>query len=300
VGNQYSTTANDAAFVLSDATASFVMKYGAVNFYCKTDVTSLSMFWFGSNRKKEYLYSIYPTVGSLKTELNKLAGIDASGNVSFDGRPSSGILSMPISQLLPGVTISDSTYSLFNIMDDGVYNISYFINKTGLGLSWDGDSTFYNYTPGMTVGSIKNDINRDVPGLDATGNNEFDSSSVGFKIISTTAIPPDASVLPSLRDCYANYYTIDDKYLFDRQTFVLSRKPVVDTRISYLNTRDLQIKQHVIDEEYFRSIDSSTGNLYNWADNRFNRSVGCEAKLKQIEKQIEVNQSSLGVSRRFL
>lgn len=297
-GNQYSSIANDATFVLNDSVPSFYLRKIPEVFYAKADSTSMTLFWHGNTRSKEYLYSTYPTVGLLKSGLNRLAGIDATGNISYNSRPSSGILTFSSSAL--NLTISDSLYSLFQLNANGVYNISYGITKTAMNLSWDGSGKSYTYTNYPLVSSMKSGINADIPGLDATGSWIYDNTPVGFKTATTTAIPPDASVYPSLRNCFVEYYTLDSKTLKDRQGFITDRSSTLDDRINYLDTRETEIKGHIVSEEYFRSSDGSSGNLYSWADNRFNRSNGCEARLKQIEKQIEVNQASLGVSRRFL
>ena len=76
---------------------------------------------------------------------------------------------------------------------------------------------------------------------------------------------------------------------------------ISQTRKTYLYpTRENQIFQHVVDEELLRASDGATGNLYNWADNRFNRRNGCDARLAQIEKQIEANNSALEISKRII
>jgi hypothetical protein len=388
VSNQYSLSANNITFVLNDSTPQFVLDYRVSSFSYQSDTTSMTVYW-DTTRSKEYLYSTYPTVGSLKIAINKLAGVTTSGSSVYDGSSSYAIIPKPFAPLspnvvfdktsmlmftmyqdsslsydywidatslylkkdtttwsllfatyptilsirnqvdgLPGLAITpvpahdssssavlqahstapvgggaplyDQTYSLFTLTNDNIYSHTYYVDKTGVGLAWSGDSKLYAYSIYSTVGSMKNAINADIPGINATGPASYDSVPSSFKPIGTTAVPPDAPIYPALRPCYANYNTMDSKLLLNRNAFVSVRKPAVDARITFLNGRETQIKQHIIDEEHFRAANGSTGNLYNWADNRFNRSNGCEARLKQVEKVIEMNQASLSVSKRFL
>lgn len=95
---------------------------------------------------------------------------------------------------------------------------------------------------------------------------------------------------------YVNYQTISDRILDNRYTFTSDRSSVLDTRRSFMGGRTSQIMSSVSQEELFRSTNGEFGNLYVWANNRFNRRQGCEAKLKQIEAQIAANQSALGVT----
>jgi hypothetical protein len=147
---------------------------------------------------------------------------------------------------------------------------------------------------------MKSDINT-IFGIDATGDSTHDlSNSKGLKITDSTGISPDATVYSGLRENFVDYHTIDDKNLDDRKAFDLVRITQLNDRLDYLNDREDQIRANMLSEESFMSSDASNiGNLYEWADNRFNRSVGCEAKLKQIEKQIQMSKSGLKVSQRF-
>jgi hypothetical protein len=186
---------------------------------------------------------------------------------------------------------------LFALKADVTSSFTYSIDSSGLWI----DSTSFPYSGYGTVLALKSAISA-ISGLDATGDSIHDSSNPrGMLLISTTAIPPDATLYSGLRECLINYWTIDDKNLRDRSSFDNTRISQLDSRLTYLDNRENQIKSSFMSEEFFMSSDTSgTGNLYEWADNRFNRSVGCEAKLKQIEKQIQVNQSGLTVCRRFL
>jgi hypothetical protein len=168
-------------------------------------------------------------------------------------------------------------------------------------MNWDGSGKLYSYASNPTVGVMKTAINADIPGINANGPALNDASPSCFKPIGTTVIPPDATIYPALRPCFAYLATTDSKLLLDRSNFVnQSRIPETADRLTFLNSRYTQVIQSITSEEHFRSTNGDTGNLYNWADNRFNRSNGCEARLKQIEKQIELNQASLNVSKRFL
>jgi hypothetical protein len=277
----------------------FYLRFGAVSFSLYSNPTSMSLQW-GTN-VKTFLYSNYPTVGSLKAAIKNLAGLDTTGNILYDGIPSTSIPSYSPVPLSPTVTILNIGFSilLFTVTDDGIYNHQYKIDDQGLEIDWDSSGKYYDYVTFPTMVSMKSAINGDVPGLDATGNSGFNSFGTGFQTVSLTSIPPDATVFPGLRECSVDYQTIDDMNLSLRRSFAGSRLSEVSDRLTFLNQRKTQVLNHIIDEQYLRSTDGKTGNIYDWANNRFNRSVGCEARLKQVEKLIEMNQSSLGVSSRF-
>jgi hypothetical protein len=159
------------------------------------------------------------------------------------------------------------------------------------------DSTDFYYNAYPTVGAMKTAINSTVLGISASGNAIYNSVASGFQ--GSGLIAPDATLHPGLRSCYVDYWTIEDNILWDRLDYVTNRYNIISNRLAYLITRKNQIKSAILSEEYLRAIDGDTGNIYNWADNRFNRSNGCEARLKQIEKQIQMNQSGLKVSKRL-
>ena len=178
---------------------------------------------------------------------------------------------------------------------------TYSVDKTDITV----DGTFFDFYDYKTLGLLKTAIDS-VPGIDVTGNTLYDSYATGCLISDGTFSTSDATIFPGIRGVTRGgittvilYWTIDDQFITDRSSFDAARKINVDNRISFLEDRENQIRQTVFDEEYFMTTDASSGNLYIWADNRFNRSNGCEAKLKQITKQIEMNNSSLDVNRRF-
>jgi hypothetical protein len=189
---------------------------------------------------------------------------------------------------------------LFALKTDTTSSFTYYVDTTGLWI----DGTSFSYSSYGNVTTMKSSINGAFPGLDATGNSIYDTSNPkGMIITGVTTIPPntDATLYSGLRECFVNYWTIDDKNLRDRSSFDNTRIFQIEDRLNYLDIRENQIRNTFNSEEFFMSLDTSgEGNLYEWADNRFNRSVGCEARLKQIEKQIQVNQSGLQISKRFL
>jgi hypothetical protein len=300
IGNQFSPPGSSLTFHLNDTTAQFNINHvpgSSFDFY--TDSTAFYLRW-DIIKSKIYYYASYPSIGSLISGLNNMAGLNVISG-GYDTSSSSLIDATsltPVTLIGVPVTSSGGSNTAFTIQADGTYNHSYFIDSTSLYIAWDSSAKYYDYVSYPTVGSIKAGINADVPGLDAFGG--VDASYSGFKIIGSTTIPPNASIYPALRPCWADYYTTDSQLLTLRDSSANVRKTEVENRLAFLHDRTNQIRQHVLDEEYFVSASGSTGNLYDWANNRFNRSTGCEARLKQIEKLIEMNHSSLTISRMFL
>ena len=70
-------------------------------------------------------------------------------------------------------------------------------------------------------------------------------------------------------------------------------------RLTFLSFRENQIISDVTNEEYFRTAQGCTGNLYNWADNQYNKVSGSFSKKSQAGKQQNVNKSSLEVNLRI-
>jgi hypothetical protein len=191
---------------------------------------------------------------------------------------------------------NDST-PCFVIFADGSNDREYSIDRTAINILWDGNTSEFRYSAYPTIGDIKNIINSTVPGIDATGDVSLDSSnSESFKIASGT-INPDATIYPALRPCHVEWYSISDKMLNDRLSFATDRSDYLKYRNDYLeNERDLQIRNGVWDDKILNDGVGNPSDLYKWANNRWNRRQGCNAKLKQIEKQIEANQSALEIN----
>lgn len=271
------------------------------------DVTALSavtLDW--SNSVKSFDFLTYPTIGDLKAAISLMPGLAVSGSSIHDVTSCSDLTSMASTLLAPSVSLFDnSSISLLTITADGTYNFSYKIDASGLGINWDSNNVYLPYSVygnPWGVYALKYYINTNIPGLDASGASIHDSSNPqGLKIQAITNIPPDATIYSGLRECFLDLWTIDDKNLVDRSSYDNVRIAQLDSRLNYLDVRENQIRNDFLAEEFFMSSDtSSTGNIYDWADNRFNRSVGCEARLKQIEKQIQVSQSGLQINKRFL
>jgi hypothetical protein len=211
---------------------------------------------------------------------------------------------------------SDDALLLTHYFDGHLY--AYYVDANGLAIKQDATYHYYAYSSYLTVAALRAAINADFApapfsGLYVTGNASLGLMPPGFVQVGSVGSPisllvpntyniyPDFSImLPSLSFCNVDYYTIDDQNLADRSSFDATRLVLLSNRESYIGTRESQIKSNILQEELFMSSDmSGNGNLYEWADNRFNRSVGCEARLTQIEKQIQMNNSGLIVSRRF-
>ena len=202
-------------------------------------------------------------------------------------------------------TFTIGSYPLFAVKPDGTAvpgPLSYSVDTSAVRINYgpgptDASVFFLNiYT---TLGSLKTAIN-DMSGVDATGNSSYNSwTSRGIQIASGL-ISPDATLYLGLRECTVDYTTISDYILLSRIDYVTARKYQLTTRIPGLITREAEIRSDVKNEELFSGVDGSTGNIYNWADNRFNRGNGCEAKLVQINAMIERNRSALAISRRLM
>ena len=186
------------------------------------------------------------------------------------------------------LNVNYDTSSIHNVTGQSTFTIQVPTDQTRKILNAAVDNT--SYFPSVTYADTGLPIPGTWSGWDPAADSSYSNPTNVVTFFSGT-----------LRDCIAHYYTMDSQNLNDRTSFVTERLENVNNRIIYLTDRMNQIKQHIIDEEYFMATDgTNTGNLYNWAANRFNRSNGSEARLKQIEKTIEMNQSSLSVSKQFL
>jgi hypothetical protein len=297
--NGYSAS-NQITFYLTSVPL-FFLRYVPTTFTLEVvPANYLGLTW--GSYYTSYSFFDYPTIADLRTALNNVPGLNATSNPSFDTSSTNELIAFGPSPLAPTVILTDSSLNtLLTVVNDSLYNFQYTIDKSGLDIIWDSSHKYYSYDNYSTILAMKSSINYDIPGLDATGNSMYDTStSRGLKIDTTVAIPPDGVIYSGLRECIVDFWTIDDKNLTDRSDFDSTRIGLINSRLAYLPVRQTQIKNALANEEYLMSLDGSTGNLYDWADNRFNRSVGCEARLKQIEKMAQMNWSSLRVNSRFL
>lgn len=272
----------------------------------QTDTSAL-VVWRADNTavsKHEFLYVLYPTLNQLQTGINAITNMNIVGN--FDPTriyatipPASGL----ISHAAPGTFIYLPPTPLFNVYFE-TKNLRYITDTTSLNILWEEDITtiqkHFSYIDYPFVSNMKTGIDATVTGVIATGPAIHDSSYCeAFRVGSG---PLDAAIYSGLRDCCANYQTISDRIIDLRLAFARDRSDYLIERITYLDqTRDSQVINNIYSEEILRE---NTGDekgdpsdLYIWANNRFNRRQGCYAKLKQIEKQIESNQSALQVNK---
>jgi len=185
-----------------------------------------------------------------------------------------------------------------------VSNAYYITDSTALNLYWKvggvADSTALVYSD-STVGYIKNIING-ISGFSTSGDPVYnDYSSAAFKL-NYSPINPNATVYYGLRDATITYQTISELTLNQRYSFATGRYPyLTDTRTTQLNTREGEIRNDLAAEEILKTETTGVpGDLYTWANNRFNRRQGCYAKLKQIEQQIASNQTALNINKSLM
>jgi hypothetical protein len=181
---------------------------------------------------------------------------------------------------------------------------SYTTTTSSLNLSWnDGTNNFSRNLvyDSSTVLDIKNAINS-ITGLIATGSPIYDSFfAEAFKLASGSLSVFSSPIFMGLRDSIVTYQTISDRQLNARIAVATDRKNFLDTtRVPYLLARESQIGTDLASEEILRTSTGDPGDLYTWANNRFNRRNGCYAKLKQIEQQIATNQAALKINKSFL
>ena len=186
-----------------------------------------------------------------------------------------------------------------------VTNLRFVTDSLGVNIHWlVGAIPFqetYTYVSYPTVGTMKAALNTSAV-VSAAGNPSYDSRGSGIFQYSTTLINPTADLLPGLRDSYVTYQTISDKLLNERLAFIGTRDNYLLYRGAYLDvTRESQIYNDIKSEGLLLNVGSGEpGNIYAWANNRFNRRQGCYARLKQIEQQIASNQSALQVNQSLL
>ena len=269
---------------------------------CDTTAFSMVHHKTSGNVQTQFLYASYPTLGDLITAMDAVEGIMAFKR--FDISYSYGHLTTT-----SGTITSSGEYIPFSASNGAplfrvFYNMQnqrYAIDQTSLNLTWERDTSTVTrtltYTGYPTVGDMKARINQ-IMGLYADGPSSYDSeTSAVFKFISGV-FPPDATVSRALSDCTVGYVTISDRIIDNRRAFVADRSSLLVPRITYLDqTREQQIRNHVRDEQILRSSDGGYGDLWVWANNRFNRRQGCNARLSAMQVQLAANQSALSVNR---
>ena len=235
-------------------------------------------------------------------------GFDSSG-VSLRNPPYDSSVTFSVNVIAPPIYLNTNGPPPYT-------NLQYHIDSTGF---WMGDTAgphfspnpfLFSYADYPTIGQLKtaldSTINQHIPILVVTGDATFNSYSTGNLLQTTsdaTYIRNDATIyFAALRDCKVTYSTISDRNLTDRSSFILdsSRLDMLTNRMAEIDLRETQIRAAILNEQYLMTSDGSSGAIYEWANNRFNRSNGSEARLMQIKKQIEVNNSSLGISKNFI
>lgn len=290
-------------YVGADSPAMSIYSTDATPLY-EMDSTSLTLIWDntdGTTFSSSLLFATYPTIGQLETAVT---GVSNFGVTSlFDPVATYGTLkdgSGSVAASAPGTGLlfdASSPVPLFRLSFD-MTSFNYSVDSTALNVHWteDGDATqlVLPYTGYPTVADMKMGIST-ITGLDTTGDPLHDASTMTYAIGSGT-IPAD--IKGGLRPLYVDYQTISDEILDLRSDFIPLRDDTLADRRDFLNnTREDQIKDAVKNEEYFLSLDGGFGNLYIWANNRFNRRQGCDARLAQKEAQIAANESALGVTK---
>ena len=168
-------------------------------------------------------------------------------------------------------------------------------------LNWTIDGTAYNpmvktISPLNTVDGTWTDTDSTVIGIWNGGIYTFvshpQSDNTKITFTADTTFTGNALVY---------YQTISDKRLNDRSGYDTSRIADLTSRDTYLvNTRFPEVKTMLETEGILTTGDGQPGDLYTWANNRFNRRQGCEARLNQINQQIASNQSALKINKSFI
>jgi len=272
----------------------------------KTDMTALSI-WRAigpSLIQSEFLYASYSTLGILETAIDGIPGMTVEGK--FDPSYSYAILpsaSGSIDALAPGTFIRLPVTPLFKVYFE-MKDIRYAIDLTSVNLLWEEDTTtiqkIFSYDNYPLVSDMKTGIDATITGVLVQGPVMYDSDFCEAFVLGSG--PLDATVYSGLRDTCANYQTISDRIIDLRLDFARDRRDYLVDRIEYIDeTRQDQIISNIFSEEILRENTGDNkgdpSDLYIWANNRFNRRQGCYARLKQIEKQIESNQSALQINR---
>jgi hypothetical protein len=282
--SMYYTLADTTAYYDIDSSAIAISKYQFTDFISKD----------------EFLYASYPTLGDLETGIGGVSDMVVSG--LFDPTFLYGYLPTDtgiISRTSPGTYVMIPSTFLFDISFD-MHDFSYSTNTTALNIDWisNGVPQGKTYVYGsQNVGDIINDINGGLTSIVATMITPPSTDYAASFIIASGTITPSINLYRGLRDCTVAYQTISDRILDVRLDFDTIRIAYLTDRTDYLNsTREPEIKNDVITEEYLRNPDGSPSDLYVWANNRFNRRQGCYSKLNQIQQQIASNQSALSIN----
>jgi hypothetical protein len=288
-----SLSANSPAIEFTDTIPTYI-----------SDSTAIAIHLYPGN-SNEFLYTSYSTLNNLETAIDNLRGVNITS--LFDpgliyGSLASGSGSLPM--VPPGVSIYLNSIPLFSVYFEQ-NNPQYVTDSTALNLVWEEDTTTvsqsFPYNIYSTIGAIKTAINNTI-GFDATGNPVYDSTASRAFKLTTVSIPVggDATVYPGLRPCTAYYQTISDQQLNDRSNFDSNRIVDLTARDIFLDsTRLPTVKNSLMTEGLLMTDDGQPGDLYNWANNRFNRRQGCQARLNQIDQQIVSSQSALNVNKAF-
>jgi len=262
------------------------------------DTTSFTIF--NGNTPTIYLFSSYPTLGALETAL--IGSSIFTLDLGYSYLNSNVLYPVSKTSMTPNTTVQlfDTSYTLFNL-EYIEFNHQYYIDIYGLHLTWGGDSTIllsYSNPLFYTIGDMTSYINTNVPGLISTSNYSYENAC--FQPVSISEVS-NSQLFAGLRDCTITYETIDMDNLNGRLNEVTARIATTQNRQTFLNTvRESGIIQNILSEESFVSQNGSTGNLYDWINNKFNRSTGSDAKLAQIQAQISRMQNDTKVNQKLL
>jgi hypothetical protein len=183
-----------------------------------------------------------------------------------------------------------------------VFNATYFTSTTGLTIDWYNGANHYNeflsFSAFPTIASMISYI-QSFPGFNPTSTVPSENSA-SFKIASGP-INTSADIYRALRPVTVIYQTIRDTNLIRRNADISGRPAQLNSRDTYLSgTVEPYIKSALNTEGLLRVATGAPGDLYMWADNRYNRRQGCEARLVQITQVINSNSSAQAVNQRLL
>ena len=210
---------------------------------------------------------------------------------------------------------NDATFTiaptpLFVIRNDNtdyITDIYYTVSPTGLKIDWTNidSSSFHNeylYNDFYQVKDMTAAINLDSSGVMAVHGAQYkDVPNQYFVNSEGWAYPTDATIYKGLGSLYVSYSTISDRNVNDRLPVVYDRTGYLwHTRLPYLSSRENTVKGDILDEGLLRTSTGDPGDIYAWANNRFNRRQGCYAKLKQIEQIMASNQAAISINKSLI